>query len=89
METTKFLATVALASMIGLFQASSAEAKNEAYKELNRQAVQMWLQQQANQGIVYPDPYTAMQALRSQQLYGAPNYGGYYGPVYSPYYWRY
>lgn len=72
---------VALSALFGLSMTVSAEAKDSAYKAANRAAVQMWLNQQAANGMVYPDPYTAGQALQFQQQTGInPAYGsaGYY-----------
>ncbi len=87
MKPGKLISAIALTALFCLAYATSAEARNDAYKQANIAAVQMWLQQQAQQGNYYPDPYTAGRALQYQQMYGAPQYNGFggYGPIYSPY----
>lgn len=90
LQKLTYTAAISAALVIGLVQATPVHAKNNAYKEANRAAVSMWLQQQAQNGIVYPDPYTAGQALQYQQMTGinpANPYG--YGQIYSPFNYGY
>lgn len=80
MSNKKLTIAVALSALFCLSMTVSTEAKDSAYKAANRAAVQMWLNQQAANGVVYPDPYSAGQALQFHQqtginpAYGSPDY---------------
>lgn len=85
----KIIFAIALAIPMCLAHSNAAEARDNAFKAANQAAMQMWLQQKTNQGIVFSNPAQAMQALQMEQSgFGSYNpYGaGYgYGYGYNPY----
>ncbi|MBY0546075.1 MAG: hypothetical protein K2W95_02170 [Candidatus Obscuribacterales bacterium] len=86
MSNKKMTIAVAFSALFCLSMTVPAEAKDDAFKAANRAAVQMWLNQQASKGLIYPDPYTAGQALQFHQqtgidpAYGSPGYYNNYNP---------
>jgi hypothetical protein len=99
----KIVFAIALSIPLCLAHANSAEARDDAFKAANRAAIQMWMQQKANQGIYFSNPAQAMQALQFDQAtggtynpygsgfgygYNTTNPYGYY-PNYSGYGWGY
>lgn len=99
MKLGKLTFALGLSAILGFAHAATAEAKDGAYEAANRAAVQMWLNQKAQQGVYFPNPGVAGQALQYEQatgqsLYGNPYYNNYnyygnslnFGSYYSPFY---